>query len=136
MENYVGRKIRGFRFKNGTDGIYWGEGKEKYNGVIGNIVLQDTNSLMVKFTDIYLLYPISLVEQYLIEEESEISGLEALFIVHGGWHTEEEKVLYNKSVKIIQQAKERLQSIYIKTIPKYTHAELVEKLGHDFEIIK
>jgi hypothetical protein len=78
---------------------------------------------------------IVLVKSILFKSTIVAYVLEALFIVHGGWHGEEEKVLYNKSVKIIQQAKERLQSIYIKTIPKYTHAELVEKLGEDFEYV-
>ena len=133
MKNYVGRKIRGFRFDDGTDGVKWNEDMVIYIGEVGKCIRQNNRCLTFEFDDTTWGYPISLIEQYLVEEEPGISGLEALFIVHGGWHTEEEKVLYNKSVKIIQQAKERLQSIYIKTIPKYTHAELVEKLGHDFE---
>jgi hypothetical protein len=136
MKNYVGRKIRGFRFEDGTDGVGWHGGIKSYIGKIGKIVQQESNFVCVEFNDDEWIYPISLIEPHLIEESPEISGLEALLIVHGGWHGKEEKMLYDKCFKIIQQERKRLQSIYIKTIPKYTHAELVEKLGHDFEIIE
>jgi hypothetical protein len=133
MKNYVGRKIRGFRFEDGTDGVYWNYYKENLVSKIGAITHQDKTMVKILFEDCHLYYPISLIEPHLIEEEEpEISGLEALFIVHGGWHGEEQELLYKKCVKIILEHKQRLQSIYINTKPKYTHAELVEKLGEDF----
>jgi hypothetical protein len=138
MKNYVGRKIRGFRFEDGTDDVYWGEGKEKYNGVIGNIVSQDKNSLMVKFTDTYIFYPISLVEQYLVEEIPQL-GEGVLMEVSDNtvnW--------YKRNIIARLISGYYIDSIFtiwpfarpIPQLPKYTHAELVEKLGHDFEIIK
>jgi hypothetical protein len=137
MKNYVGRKIRGFRFEDCTDGVLWNEDMAIYIGEVGECIRQNNDCLRLEFDDTNWGYPISLIEQHLIEEEEpEISGLEALFIVYGGCGTEEEKILYNKCTEIIQKEKKRLQSIYINTKPKYTHAELVEKLGHDFEYEK
>jgi hypothetical protein len=136
MKNYVGRKIRGFRYKDNTDGLKWIEEITSCIGKIGEIKYQHSKFVGVFIDGYYWQYPISLVDEHLVEEFPEISGLEALLIVHGGWHGKEEEMLYDKCFKIIQQERKRLQSIYIKTIPKYTHAELVEKLGHDFEIIE
>jgi hypothetical protein len=136
MKNYVGKKIRGFKFEDGTDGVKWNEDMVIYIGEVAKCIRQNNRCLTFEFDDTTWGYPISLIEPHLIEETPEISGLEALLIVHGGWHGKEEEMLYDKCFKIIQQERKRLQSIYIKTIPKYTHAELVEKLGHDFEIIK
>jgi hypothetical protein len=136
MKNYIGKKIRGFRFESEMDDLLFNREMQKNIGEIGEIIVQHESSVKIQFEKESWYYPISLVEQYLVEETPEISGLEALFIVHGGWHTtEEEKILYDKCIKIIQQHKQRLQSIYINQPTKYTHAELVEKLGHDFEII-
>jgi hypothetical protein len=166
MKNYVGRKIRGFKFEDVRNNVLWFGYMENYIGEIGEITYENSVRVRVKFKDTAFDYPISLIEPHLIEEctcenindtcdyceviqdsnilqdakdkilTQKISGLEALLIVHGGWHGKEEEMLYDKCFKIIQQERKRLQSIYIKTIPKYTHAELVEKLGHDFEIIE
>jgi len=137
MKNYIGKKIRGFRFESEMDDLLFNREMRKNIGEIGEIIVQHESSVKIQFEKESWYYPISLVDEHLVEETPEISGLEALLIVYGGWHTtEEEKILYDKCHKIIQQEKERLKSIYINQPPKYTHAELVEKLGHDFEIIK
>ena len=166
MKNYVGRKIRGFRFGDGKDGFSWTEDMASYIGKVGLIIMEAHKYVVVEFEDDNTYrYPLSLIEQHLIEEctcenindtcdyceviqdsnilqdakdkilTQKISGLEALLIVHGGWHGKEEEMLYDKCFKIIQQERKRLQSIYIKTTPKYTHAELVEKIGEEFEYI-
>jgi hypothetical protein len=136
MKNYIGKKIRGFRFESEMDDLLFNREMRKNIGEIGEIIVQHESSVKIQFEKESWYYPISLVDEHLVEEFPEISGLEALLIVHGGWHGKEEEMLYDKCFKIIQQERKRLQSIYIKTTPKYTHAELVEKLGHDFEIIK
>jgi hypothetical protein len=135
MKNYVGKKIIGFRFDDFTDEVYWNEIISNHIGKIGEIIFQGETYVTVQFKNGTCYYPISLIKKHLVEEEPEISGLEALFIVHGGWYGEEQKILYDKCVKIILEEKQRLQSIYIKSPPKYTHDELVEKLEHDFEEI-
>jgi hypothetical protein len=132
MKNYLGRKIRGFKFEDDTDDIRWNEDMVHYLGKVGNVIKQGIVFVTVKFDCETWTYPISLIEQHLVQEEPEISGLEALFIVHGGWYGKEQEILYNKCIKIIKEEGQRLQSIYINNKPKYTHAELVEKLGEDF----
>ena len=87
MKNYIGKKIRGFKFDNRKHNMrflsiaYWA-----YEGKVGKIVYQNENFVTVNFEPESLNYPISLIDQHIIIQ--------------------------------------------------YTHAELVEKLGHDFEIIK
>jgi hypothetical protein len=134
MKNYVGRKIKGFRFEDRTDGVYWSEDMKGYIGVVGEIVSLYNLVVTVSFNNASWGYPASLVEKHLVEDE--ITLLEALCIVQAGWHGEEQELLYKRCTEILVTEKRKLQSIYIKTTPKYTHAELVEKLGYDFEYEK
>ena len=136
MKNYVGKKIRGFRFEDETDGLKWIEEMTGCIGYVGEIKYQHSKYVGIIINNYCWQYPISLVDEHLVEEEPEISVLEALIIVSTGWRDKEQQTLCNKCIQIIKEEGQRLQSIYIKTNPKYTHAELVEKLGHDFEYEK
>lgn len=69
-KNYVGRKIKGFKFEYGTDTIVWNSRKEKYIGKIGLIVNQYEQFVKVKFDNKQLVYyPISMIEENLLSEE-------------------------------------------------------------------
>jgi hypothetical protein len=69
MENYIGRKCRGFRFEDGVDGMNWDSYKEKYIGKIGVITEQGDFYVIIEFEGISWSYPISLIEPHLVEEE-------------------------------------------------------------------
>ena len=141
MKNYVGRKIRGFRFEDGTDGVRWNEDMVIYIGEVGKCIRQNNRCLTFEFNDTTWGYPISLIEPHLIEEKTpEIPQLG-------------EGILMMVSDDGIEWSRNYVSAItfggryvgswntwryarHIPQLPKYTHAELVEKLGHEFEIIK
>jgi hypothetical protein len=72
MKNYVGRKIRGFRFEDGTDGVEWNSVKENRIGKIGKIVEQESNFVCVNFNDDEWIYPISLIEPHLVDVDTNV----------------------------------------------------------------
>jgi hypothetical protein len=88
-----------------------------------------------------LYYPISLIEPHLIEEENpEIPQLGEGVLMK----VSDDNTSWFKSIIIAKSHKgdfiENNGSFWkyacpIKQLPKYTHAELVEKLGEDFEYI-
>ena len=145
MKNYVGRKIRGFRFGE-TKEHWWRDSLEKYIGVIGEItgVSMDNIDVVVRFPNnlIPYRYPISLIEPHLIEEESpEIPQLGEGVLMQ----VSDSGTNWSKAYIIARLANGRFldrnklswkHARPIKQLPKYTHDELVEKLGHDFEYVK
>jgi hypothetical protein len=142
MKNYVGKKIRGFEFGDGTNGVRWNTNKKLYIGEIGEITYQDSRRAGIKFSDDRFDYPISLIEQHLIEEEApEIPQLGEGVLMKVSDNEKD----WSKGYIIAKLENGRFldrnklswkHARPIPQLPKYTHAELVEKLGHDFEIIK
>jgi hypothetical protein len=143
MKNYVGRKIRGFRFDDGTDDIRWNEDMFYYLGKVGNVVKQGIESVTVKFDCETWTYPISLIEPHLIEDKApeiiDLTNVDGLLMEVSDdseiWVTRKIIANYWKG-SLDSNGHFWLNARPIQQLPKYTHAELVEKLGHDFEIIK
>jgi hypothetical protein len=144
MKNYVGRKIRGFMFEDWINGVVWNEKMEAYIGRVGEVLRQRCdNCVVVEFDDDDTWsYPISLIEPHLIDEESpEIPQLEKGVLMQvsdcgKSWiKTKIIAQLYNGQY-LGGNCVTWNYARPIPQLPKYTHAELVEKLGHDFEIIK
>ena len=142
MKNYVGRKIRGFKFKNVKDVVVWTLSMKKHIGEVGEIVGQTRETVMVRFGYDSWDYPISLIEPHLIEEETpEIPQLGEGVLMQVSDNEKD----WSKGYIIAKLENGRFldrnklswkHALTIPQLPKYTHAELVEKLGHDFEIIK
>jgi hypothetical protein len=168
MKNYVGRKIRGFRFEDRA----WNEDMASYIGKVGLIIKHSPKYVVAEFEDDNTwLYPISLIEPHLIDECTcentgdntcnyceELQDRAILEDAKSKMQTPEipqlgEGVLMEVSddgadwgeAYIIAKlpdgrflATNKLTWEHARTIPQlpqYTHAELVEKLGHDFEYI-
>ena len=141
MKNYVGKKIRGFRFEDETDGLKWIEEMTGCIGYVGEIKYQHSKYVGIIINNYYWQYPISLVDEHLVEEEPEIPqlGEGVLMEVSSVGHlwSQEKVIAMTKDGKYLDADFVRWE--YAKPItqlPKYTHAELVEKLGHDFEYVK
>ena len=146
MKNYVGRKIRGFMFEE-TKKHWWRDSLKKYIGVIGEIegVSMDNIDVVVRFPNdtIPYRYPISLIEPHLIEEEIpeiiDLSNIEGVkMMVKDQRDDTPRKVIIKATVNnrfIDWCGNVWYYAEPIPQLPKYTHAELVEKIGHDFEII-
>ena len=140
MKNYIGRKCKGFRFDDVTDDVNWAPSMEKYIGKIGEITKQGESSVRIRFENNWWGYPISLIEPYLIPESPEIPQLgegvemevsndditwyrrKVIAQMQDGWYIINDGTIW-KYARPIQKVK------------KYTKEELVEILGHDFEII-
>ena len=139
MNNYIGRKCKGFRFEDGIDGVRWGSDMFDIIGQVGEVVAQGENHVNIEFNNFESwLYPISLIEEHLIPETPEIPQLslvDALVLVRVGWKDQDQKDLYDRCNEIIKKESQRLRSIYLDLKPKYTKEELVKILGHDFEIV-
>jgi hypothetical protein len=137
MKNYVGRKIKGFRYKDNTDGLKWIEEMTGCIGEIGEIKYQHSKFVGVFINNYYWQYPISLVDEHLVEETPEIPQLGEgvlMEVSDNGVDWFPRKVVGQLPngdfvTAIVTWKKARP----IQQLPKYTHAELVEKLGHDFE---
>jgi hypothetical protein len=142
MENYIGKKIIGFKFQNGTDCISWNEYISNHIGRIGEIILQNESSVRVEFKNGTCNYPISLIEQHLVNEEPKIPQLGEGVLMQ----VSDSGTNWSRAYIIAKFANDRFLDTnrlfwnYAKPIekqlPKYTHAELVEKLGEDFEYVK
>jgi hypothetical protein len=138
MKNYIGKKIRGFSFKDGTDGILFNE-KYMLNhiGKIGEIIFKHEESVSVKFENGTWYYPISLIEQYLVEEEPCIPQLGEGVLMEVSMHGEDWYKHYvvarTFEGRYVTNSSTWKYARPIQELPKYAHAELVEKLGHDFE---
>ena len=139
MKNYVGKKIRGFRFEDGTDGVGFHSFMNDCIGKLGEITHECECCVTVKFANFSWHYPISLIEPHLIEEEAtEIPQLGEGVLME----VSDDGVVWalRKVVGQLQNGKfidaEGLTwklARPIQQLPKYTHAELVEKLGEEFE---
>ena len=137
MKNYVGRKIRGFRFEDGTDGIGWYKDKEKCIGKIGVITRQGQYFVSVDFNLVFKRdYPISLIEPHLIEESPEIPQLGDGVLMEvsddGVYWTPRKVIAQLQNGDFVTASFPWKLARPIPQLPKYTHAELVEKLGEDF----
>jgi hypothetical protein len=185
MKDYVGRKIRGFRFEDGTDGVDWVDGMKAYkDGTDGGAWIKGMASyinkvgLVIKHAPEYVVaefkddntwsYPISLIEPHLIKEECtcdkignntcnyceeiqdrailqdakskmqtpEIPQLgEGVFmqVSDGGVNWYPRKVVGQlQNGDFVTASVTWKHARPIPQLPKYTHAELVEKLGEDF----
>ena len=141
MKNYVGRKIRGFRFEDVKDVAAFASSMKKHIGEVGEIVGQTRETVMVRFGYDSWDYPLSLIEPHLIEEETpEIPQLGEGVLMEV---SDDGIEWYHSCVSAIT-----CRGLFVGAFntwkharpipqpPKYTHAELVEKIGHEFEIIK
>ena len=68
MKNYVGKKIRGFRFEDETDGLKWIEEMTGCIGYVGEIKYQHSKYVGIIINNYCWQYPISLVDEHLVEE--------------------------------------------------------------------
>jgi hypothetical protein len=140
MKNYVGRKCKGFRFEDGTDGVPWGEFMENFIGKVGLIVYQDDDSVKIEFEYNHLYYPISLIEPHLIPDTPEIPQLgEGVEMEVSNdnitWHRRKVIAQMHTGLFVTNGG---LIWDYARSIPevkKYTKEELVKILGHDFEMV-
>jgi hypothetical protein len=70
MEDLLNKKMRGFRFKYGTDGIAWNADMNECIGLIGVIIKVRDLTVVVQFNNrTYWAYPLSLVREHLVEEK-------------------------------------------------------------------
>jgi hypothetical protein len=142
MENYIGRKCKGFRFESVMNtNTGWVNHMKEYIGEIGTIMSQDQTDVLILFENSYsYFYPISLIEPHLIPESPEIPQL------GGGIEMEvsnDDITWCNRN--IIAQMQDGWYIINdgtickyarpIHKVKKYTKDELVKILGHDFEIV-
>ena len=142
MKNYVGRKIRGFMFKDVKDVATFASSMEKCIGKVGEIISETRETVMVRFKHDSWHYPISLIEPHLIEETPEIIDLSNIkgveMMVKDQRDDTPRKVIIKATVNnrfIDWCGNAWYYAEPIPQLPKYTHAELVEKLGEDFEYI-
>ena len=77
MKSYFGKKIIGFSFKSETENVHYTNAMNELIGRVGVITDQETNAVLVDFGENleyqyrYFYYPISLIEEYLIDEEKD-----------------------------------------------------------------
>lgn len=69
MENLIGRKVKGFKFENGDD-IGYVSRMDEHIGEVGVIESFDkiNKTFRVQFKDNYWLYPLSEINNHLVEE--------------------------------------------------------------------
>ena len=138
MKNYVGRKIRGFKFQDGTDGVIWYESMIDNIDKIGEIIEQRKSVVRIRFDNRHFCYPISLIEPHLIPETPEIPQLGKCVML---MEVSDDGVEWIQDYVSVKSFGGRYVGIWntwkharpIPQLRKYTHAELVHKLGHDFE---
>lgn len=76
-QDLIGRKVRGFKFDSGTDGVYWCDIMQKYVGKIGTIIATKDTHFLVNFGDKdEWEYPQSLIEDYLVDEGTNVETSE------------------------------------------------------------
>ena len=150
MKNYIGRKCKGFKFESGVDSVTWDLSMEPQIGKIGVIKIQCKDYVGVKFGNgswdnpisIIWHYPISLIEPHLIPETPEIPQLgEGIEM-----EVSDDNITWYRK-KVIAQMQDGLfvtndncfltwkYARPIQEVKKYTKEELVEILGHDFEMV-
>jgi hypothetical protein len=135
MKDYVGKKVKGFKFKNFTNGVKWNEDMESYIGKVGQ-VLSQLNGLyvVVQFDDDETwTYPISLVEANIVEEDEltidkELKGLMIEFL---SWKKEKEEqkesliemMRLDEEAKLYKEHIKEVESEIIKECIKYADKE-------------
>jgi hypothetical protein len=99
MKDYVGKKVKGFKF-NGTNSVSWNEDMEVYIGEVGLILEQHSRFVMVEFDDDNVwFYPISLIEDNLVEEDQQLTidkELKDLMTEFLSWKREKEEETYKE----------------------------------------
>jgi hypothetical protein len=140
MKNYVGRKCKGFRFEDEIDGVEWSPRMEPHIGEVGLIVKQSDGYVGILFKHYSWLYPISLIEPYLIPESPEIPQLGNGFEMEVSddnekWYIKAVIAQMQDGWYIINDGTVWKYARPIQEVKKYTKEELVKILGHDFEII-
>jgi hypothetical protein len=141
MKNYIGRKCKGFSFKNGTDHIQWDGYMENYIGQVGEVVTQGKNHVNIEFDNhASWSYPISLIEEHLIPETPEIPQLgEGVEMEVSNddilWYTRNIIAQMQDGWYIINDGTIWKYARPIQKVKKYTKEQLVKIVGHDFEII-
>jgi hypothetical protein len=118
----------------------WFSVMEDFVGEVGVITSQDRYRACIEFKDDFFDYPISLIEPHLIEEGnpkiidlSNIKGVEMM--VKDQKDDTPRRVIIKATVNnrfIDWCGNAWYYAEPIPQLPKYTHAELVEKLGEDF----
>jgi hypothetical protein len=142
MKNYIGRKIRGFRFEDGTDNVDWVGWKEELVNEIGEVEFQHENYVVVKFDDRKWAYPISLIHEHLVEEEttspqiidlSNVDGVKMMVSDDKGLEECKKEKLYTKKdvLNLLDFVNDRLPDLYSRFNPQ---EELEE--WHKVEIVK
>jgi hypothetical protein len=142
MEDYIGRKCKGFKFEHGTDKLRWNKDMEKHIGKVGVITDQDKDDVRIEFENDYWYYPLSLIEEHLIPKIPEIpqlgEGVE-MEVSNDGIDWCKRKVIAQRhDGKCITGHVNLWAWNYARPIPevkKYTKEELIKIVGHDFEII-
>jgi hypothetical protein len=76
MENYVGRKCKGFRFEDGVDGVIWEERMKECMGEIGVITAQYEDYVDINFSGNSWHYPISVIEPHLVDVDTNVDTSE------------------------------------------------------------
>jgi len=72
MKNYIGKKCRGFFFGEQDNSEYsFYSVMEDYIGVIGTIVEQENDYVLIYFNGSSWYYPISEIEKHLVDEEKD-----------------------------------------------------------------
>jgi hypothetical protein len=100
MKNYVGKKIKGFKFEDWTNSVPWNEDMAVYIGEVGLILEQHSSFVMVEFDDDKTWgYPISLIEEHLVEEDQQLTidkELKDLMTEFLSWKKEKEEETYKE----------------------------------------
>ena len=151
MKNYIGRKCKGFRFEDGIDGVKWQEEMENYIGQVGEVVTQGENHVTLKFKCDLWAYPISLIEKHLIDVDTSLQNVDTypeipqlgegvkMEVSNDNITWYRRKVIAQMSTGLfVTNAGLILIWDYarpIQEVKKYTKEELVEILGHDFEMV-
>jgi hypothetical protein len=141
MKNYIGRKCKGFRFEDEIDGVRWGSDMFDIIGQVGEVVAQGENHVNIEFNNFESwLYPISVIESYLIPETPEIpqlgEGVEMeVSNDHILWYTRNIIAQMQDGWYIINDGTIWKYARPIPEVKKYTKDELVKIVGHDFEIV-
>jgi len=140
MKNYVGRKCKGFSFEDRIDGVRWGSDMSDIIGQVGEVVAQGENHVNIEFNNYESwLYPISLIEPYLIPESPEIpqlgEGIEMEVSDNGIDWCKRNVIAQMLDGAFIARGTVWKYARPIPEVKKYTKEELVKIVGHDFEII-
>ena len=68
MKELIGKKIKGFKFEDGTNGINYVVAMDNYIGKIGVIIDVDNTCVEVKFDNVSWIYPLPEALNHIVEE--------------------------------------------------------------------